>query len=67
MGGGVLALGVMQAELGQLRRDGEQEGWSTPGKILSCLFPINKGCSTRDGGGDGAVALEREGGDGKQR
>lgn len=46
----------MQAGLCQLGRDGEQEGWSTPRKTLSHLFPINKGCSSGDRSGDGAVA-----------
>lgn len=32
------------------------EGQSTPRKNFPHLFPINKGCSSRDGGGDGTVA-----------
>lgn len=35
---------------------GVQEGQSTPRKTFPHLFPINKGCSSRDGGGDGTVA-----------
>lgn len=47
---------MMQAWLCQLRRDGVQEGQSTPRKTFPHLFPINKGCSSGDEGGDGTVA-----------
>lgn len=47
---------MMQAGLCQLRRDEVQKGQSTPRKAFPHLFPINKGCSSRDGGGDGTVA-----------
>lgn len=46
----------MQAGLCQLRRDGVQKGQSTPRKTFTHLFSINKGCSSKDGGGDGTVA-----------
>lgn len=55
------------AGLCQLRRDGVQKGQNTPRKAFPHLFPINKGCSSRDGGGDGTVASGGEGGDSRER